>query len=144
MYFADFSKGYVLSLEPEEELHTALIRFSIEKRIPSAFYQGIGSLKSVEIGIIDLEKKTHRSESFEGPFELLQAMGNLSLVDGISFPHTHVTLVSNKGKIIGGHLIKGITLISLEIIFTPIDIGLLRKVDQKSSYKKLDLPHHFT
>ncbi len=141
MLYADFSRGYVLKFDQGEKLHETLIIFAEQKRIASGFYQGIGAFSEVEFGTFDLEKKGYTSYSKKGDYELLSASGNLSLVDGKPYPHTHVVLADSKGVTMGGHLFEGTVSLTAEIFFFPLDIALLRKPDAKFKFNALDLPH---
>jgi len=143
MHYADFSRGYVIKLEPDEKLHETLLKFFKQKRFASAFFQGIGALKNVDIGAFSTEKNGYVNIPTEGEFELITAMGNISLVDGEPFAHTHVCLGNHRGQTYSGHLFEATVAITAEIFLIPIDIALLRKEDSKLNFKALDLPHHF-
>ena len=143
MHYADFSRGFVLKFEPDEKFHETLLKFFEQKRFPSAFYQGIGALKHVDIGAFDTMKNSYDHIPLEGEFELITAMGNISLVDGKPFAHTHVCLGNHKGHTYSGHLFEATISITAEIFLIPIDIALLRKDDPNLRFKGLDLPHHF-
>lgn len=143
MRFADYSKGYVLKLEPGEDLQETLGAFVTQKRIPSAFFQGIGALTEVELGYFDLAKNDYEKHSFGGHYELITASGNISVEADVPFVHTHVVLSDEKCQAIAGHLFKGIVAITVEIFLFPMDIALLREKDPKMNFKGLNLPHHF-
>ncbi|QVL56783.1 MAG: DNA-binding protein [Simkaniaceae bacterium] len=143
MKFADYTKGYVLKLEPGEELHETLIAFATKKRIPSAFFQGIGGLTNIELGYFNRAKNDYERRHFDGDYELVCANGNISDVDGKHFAHTHVVISDEKFQTFSGHFFKGIITITAEIFLFPIDIAMLRKPDEKLNFHGLDLPHHF-
>lgn len=143
MKFADYSKGYVLKLEPGEELHETLLAFTTKKRIPSAFFQGIGGLTNIELGYFNLENNDYDRHSFEGNYELICANGNISDANGKHFAHTHVVLSDEKCQTLSGHFFRGIVTITVEIFLFPVDIAMIRKPDEKLNFCGLDLPHHF-
>lgn len=143
MHYADFSKGYVLKFEPGEELHETLVQFIEQKRMPSAFYQGIGSLTNVELGYFNLTKNDYDKHLFDGEYELITASGNISIENGKFFPHTHVILGNEKCETFAGHFFKGTVSITVELFLFHVDIALNRKKDAKLNYRGLDLPHHF-
>lgn len=143
MHFADFSRGYVLKFDVDEKFHETLLKFFKQKRFASAFYQGIGSLKQVELGFFDTKQNTYIHKPLKGEFELITAMGNISLVDGEPFAHTHVCLGDENCHTYSGHLFEATVAITAEIFLIPIDIAILRKEDPKMRFKGLDLPHHF-
>lgn len=143
MHYADFSRGFVLKFERGEKFHETMLKFFEQKRFASGFYQGIGALKDVDMGAFDLKKNAYNSIPLEGEYELIMAMGNISLYEGKPFPHTHITLGDAKGETISGHLFEATVAIAAEIVLLPIDIALLRKDDSEFAFKSLDLPHHF-
>ena len=143
MEYADFTRGFILKFERGEEFHETLTAFFQQKRIPSAFYQGIGALSDVELGVFSIAKNDYERHSFGGDYELITAVGNMSVVDGKPFPHTHVVLADNKCNTIAGHFFKGVVSVSLELFLFPIDIAVNRKADESLNFKSLHLPHHF-
>ncbi|MEM7174750.1 MAG: PPC domain-containing DNA-binding protein [Chlamydiota bacterium] len=144
MHYADFADGFILKIEREEEVHQVLTGFANQKRIPSAFYHGIGALKEISLGYFDVQKKDYLSQKFSESYELLSLQGNLSFVEGAYFPHTHVVLSNGNYQTIGGHLFSGVVSVTVELFFFPIDIALERKSNVKLNFKELDLAHHFS
>ena len=143
MEYADFTRGFILKFDRGEEFHETLIEFFQQKRIPGAFYQGIGALTDVELGVFNITKNDYDRHFFGEEYELITAVGNMSVMDGVSFPHTHVVLADNKCKTLAGHFFKGIVAVTLELFVFPIDIALNRKADESLNFKSLHLPHHF-
>ena len=143
MKFADYTKGYVLKLEPGEEFHETLQDFATKKRIPSAFFQGIGGLSDVELGYFNLEKNDYERHTFKGNYELICANGNISDVEGKHFAHTHVVISNEKCETFSGHFFKGTVTITAEIFLFPVDIAMIRKPHETLNFRSLDLPHQF-
>ncbi len=143
MRFADYSKGYVLKIEPGEELHEMLSAFVLQKRIPSAFFQGIGGVTNVELGYFNRTKNKYDKHFYDGDYELINASGNISDFDGKPFVHTHAVLSDEKCQTFAGHFFKGTVSITAEIFLFPLDISLIRKPGEKLHFKELDLPHRF-
>ncbi len=107
MRFADYSKGYILKLEPAEELHETLTAFVLQKRIPSAFFQGIGGVTDVKLGYFDLKKNDYDTHSYKGDYELISASGNISDLDGKP-AHTHVVLSDENTILFQATFLKGL------------------------------------
>ncbi|WP_194848265.1 PPC domain-containing DNA-binding protein [Candidatus Neptunochlamydia vexilliferae] len=100
-------------MEEGKELHEMLSAFVLQKKIPSAFYQGIGMVHDVELGHFNLEKNDYDKSSFDRTFELITATGNISVESGVPFIHTHIVL------------------------------ALLRRPNKTRNFKGLELPHPF-
>lgn len=143
MHYADFSRGFVLKMDRGEAFHDTLVRFFEQKRFPSAFFQGIGALKDVDLGFFKVEKNDYIHHQLKGDYELITAMGNISLVEGKPVAHTHVCLADEKGQTTSGHLFEATVAVTVELFLLPIDIALLRKPDETLNFKSLDLPHLF-
>lgn len=143
MKFADYTRGYVLKLEPGEEFHKTLIAFATKKRIPSAFFQGIGGLTNLGLGYFNLDINDYERRSFDGNYELICANGNISDVDGKHFAHTHVVISNEKCETFSGHFFTGTVTITAEIFLFPVDIAMIRKPHEKLNFQGLDLPHQF-
>ena len=143
MEYADFSRGFVIKMSPGEKFHRTLLHFFTQKRIPSAFYQGIGMICEIDLGFFDQKTQTYLKKSIESSCELISAMGNISLLEGQPFPHTHVSLADANYQTISGHLFEATVAITAEIFLFPIDIALIRTQDETINFKCLDLPHVF-
>ncbi len=143
MEYADFSKGFVIKMSAGEKFHQTLVHFSKEKKLPSAFYQGIGTVCEIEIGFFNLSQNKYLKKRINSFCELTSAMGNLSFFEGQPFPHTHVTLGDENYQTFSGHLFEATIATIAEIILLPIDIALIRKQHESINFKCLDLPHVF-
>lgn len=143
MHYADFSRGFVLKFDRGEKFHQTMLKFFEQKRFASGFYQGIGALMDIDMGAFDVKKNAYHSIPLQGDYELIMAMGNISLYEGKPFAHTHVCLSDSKGQTFSGHLFEATVAITAEIVLLPIDIAILRKDDPEFHLKSLSLPHHF-
>ena len=144
MEYADFSRGFVIKLSPQEEVHRSLIDFVDQKKIPSGFYSGIGALCDVELGYFSVEKKKYQRRTFSECYELISLNGNISTIKGHMTPHTHVALADENYQTLGGHLFSAIVTVTVELFLFPLDIALLRKPHPKFALNQLDLPHRFS
>jgi len=105
----EFKQGRIFLLRvPEgEDLLEFVNRFAERKGVNTAIVKGIGSLRDPVVGYYSEETKAYKRIELFGTFELLTLLGNLSIKDGRSFAHLHVTLGNANGDVFGGHLIKG-------------------------------------
>lgn len=143
MRFVDTKRGYVIRMEPGEELLSSLVNFVEKMRIPSGYFQGIGGVTDVELGYFDLKKNDYDRHSYSGEYELITASGNISDVDGKPFVHTHGVFSDEKCQTFSGHLFKATITITAEIFLFPLDVVLMRKPHETINFRELDLPHHF-
>ncbi len=143
MRFIDYSKGYVIKFEPGEDFQETLGAFVTQKRIPSAFFQGIGALTNVELGYFSIKKNVYERHTYGGNYELISASGNISVDADAPIVHTHVTLSDENCQVVGGHLFEGIVSLTAEVFLFPMDVALIRKADTTLNFKGLNLPHLF-
>ena len=108
----------VARVKPGSDLLRSLQKISAKEGITSGvIVSGVGLLKQarlrnckslpVEYPITDINRAFL---SFEKPLEILSISGNVTLAEGESLIHAHLTLSSVEGDeitVIGGHLIEG-------------------------------------
>jgi predicted DNA-binding protein with PD1-like motif len=104
-----FSRGrsFMFRIPEGEVLPEAVNRFAEEKNVLVGTVTGIGSLINPEIGYFDEEEGEYRVIQLKGLYELVSLMGNISLKDGKTFAHIHVSLGGPDGRLYGGHLVEG-------------------------------------
>jgi len=137
MYYSKCNVGYVLRAEIGEEIQEALRQFAQAVNIKAAFYQGIGTLSQVELAFFCTDLKVYDRRFFNDEYELVSLMGNLSFVDDMIAPHTHVTLGDRNFQTFSGHLVRGVVSVTAEIVVTTIDIPLTRIEDPIMKFKGL-------
>ncbi len=140
MYYSKCNVGYILRAEIGEEIQEALRQFAQAVGLKSASYQGIGTLNQVELAFFCTNSKSFDSTFFEGEYELVSLLGNLSVHNGIIMPHTHVVLGDRNFQTYSGHLVRGTVSLTAEIIVTTIDLTLTRKEDPILKFKGLISP----
>jgi predicted DNA-binding protein with PD1-like motif len=140
MYYSKCNVGYVVRAEIGEEIQEALRQFSQEVGLKSAFYQGIGALTRVELAFFCTNAKVYDRKFFSEEYELVSLLGNLSAVDGVVVPHSHVTLCDRNFHTYSGHLVRGVVSVTAEICVTTIDLALTRKEDPILKYEGLISP----
>ena len=104
MTFAVTDFGYILSLEPGDELIRGLIQFAREQEVDAAVLTGIGAVTEVELGAGGLRERDHRRTAVSEPLEACSLTGTLTLVDGEPFPHLHGCFARHDHSVIGGHV----------------------------------------
>ncbi len=100
-------KIHLLSIPRGEEIISYITRYVEENNIRTAIVTAIGSLYDVKIGYYSVEKDKYLEIKLNGYYELLSAIGNISLKYDKPFLHLHVTLGDHEGRVYGGHLLHG-------------------------------------
>jgi predicted DNA-binding protein with PD1-like motif len=131
--------GYLVQLEKGEDLVEALTDFATSHRITCASVQGIGAIEDISLGFFNCETKTYDEKVFEGEYELLNALGNISLVDDKPFVHLHAQISGSDYKVFGGHLFSGKIAVTGEFFVYPKTLVINRKEVPEIGLKLWDL-----
>ena len=102
-YKKDNNKIY-LSIDKNEYVNTSLLKVCEENNIKFAWINGIGAIFDPEIGYFDIHSKDYKKKIFNGDFELVSLMGNITYKEGKPFIHTHITFTDTSFNAFGGHL----------------------------------------
>ena len=80
-------------LDAGDEIIASLKRLAGAERIGAASLTGIGAVRDVVLGYLDLDEKQYLKREF-GPesMELVSLTGNLALLDGEPVAHCHVVV----------------------------------------------------
>jgi uncharacterized protein len=107
--------GFVVVLEPGDELIRSLIRFARQQDVDAGAVYGIGSVRDVELGFYRPGVSEYARRRFEEPLEACSIIGNISLLDGEPFPHVHGTFARADFSTVGGHIFEALCSVTLEL-----------------------------
>lgn len=93
-----------MTLAKGDNINKTFESFAEVKGIGCAWLNGIGALENPEIGYYSLEDKAYHRKTFKGEYELTSLIGNITLKEGRSFSHTHITFSDTEFRVFGGHL----------------------------------------
>jgi uncharacterized protein len=105
--FASTDFGFILVLEPGDELVRCLIQFAREHEVESAVLTGIGSTVEVELGV-GRSRSHERRRVLSEPLEARSLTGTVTLLDGEPFPHLHGTFARADASVVGGHVYQAV------------------------------------
>ena len=104
-----------------------LIKYAENTELKSGSFYGIGALKNPILGFYDLETKKYKQKKFDGFYEVVSLVGNITKCDDKYIVHTHVALSDSEYHVIGGHLIDAIVGITVEISILSFDEIITRQ-----------------
>jgi predicted DNA-binding protein with PD1-like motif len=84
-----------------EDLLEAITAVATESVIHAGFFFLIGTLKSARLGFYQHGK--YIPIEIQKPLEIVSCLGNVSVKEGKAFPHAHLAVSDEKGKVFGGH-----------------------------------------
>ena len=105
MEYRKFSQGYVLRLDPGEEIVGSLTRLVEEEGIQLASVSALGAANDVTIGIFNTVEKQYCSQRYQGDYEISALVGNVTRKGGEPYLHLHITIGNPvTGEVHAGHL----------------------------------------
>jgi predicted DNA-binding protein with PD1-like motif len=131
-------KGYMLRLDQGEDLHQALDRFVLEHRIQSGHVSGIGMIRELELGFFDTEQADYIRHTYDEPMEVLSLSGTIDEWQEAPFFHIHGVFGRKDFSTVGGHVMKAVCDMTLEIFVADFETRMERSQDEVTGLKFLD------
>ena len=105
MEYRKFDKGFVLRLDPGDEVVGCLTQLAKEENIQLASVTGLGATNDATVGYLHLEEKKFYGKRCQGTYEISALVGNITRKDGEPYLHVHLTFGNPvTGELYGGHL----------------------------------------
>ncbi len=100
-----------------------------DEGVDSAWFVAMGAVQDADIWFYDQDETEYREVSFDEPLEVASCVGNVALLDGEPFAHTHVVLSRRSGQAIAGHL-DSATVFAGELYMRTFEEPLVREHDE--------------
>jgi predicted DNA-binding protein with PD1-like motif len=107
--------GYVLRLDPGEEIVAALRSFAAAQNVRSGLISGLGAVGETELGFFVRGTGQYVTRTFSGEHEIGSLTGNFSELDGEAFPHCHIVIAGEDFVAHTGHLFRGVVTVTCEV-----------------------------
>lgn len=132
--------GFLVVLDPGDEVIASLIRLATVERIGEASLTAIGAVRDVVLGYIDPNQKQYIKREF-GPdsMELVSLTGNLALLKGEPSAHCHAAVSDREMRLLGGHLFSAVTSVTVEIFLHVYEGEIERKYDPNTGANPISL-----
>lgn len=128
MEYRKFAQGYVLRLDPGEEIAGSLTRLVEEEGIQLASVSALGAANDVTIGIFNTVEKQYYSQRYQGDYEISALVGNVTRKGGEPYLHLHITIGNPvTGEVHAGHLSSATISATLELFLQVWDGQVDRK-----------------
>ena len=128
MEYRKCSQGYVLRLDPGEEIVSSLTRLVEQEGVTLATVSALGAANDVTIGIFNTREKQYHSQRCQGDYEISALVGNVTRKDGEPYLHLHITIGSPvTGEVHAGHLTSAVISATLELFLQVWDGEVGRK-----------------
>ena len=122
MEYRKFPQGYVLRLDPGEEIVDGLTRLARQEDIQLASVTGLGAANDVTVGIFNNAEKQFQARHCQGEYEIASLVGNITRKDGEPYLHLHITFGNPvTGEVYAGHLTSCTISATLELFLQAWD-----------------------
>lgn len=98
------TREFVCSLERGRDWRTQIEEFAAEEGVDAGFFLGLGAVENAEIFFYDQHREEYDAVTFPEPLEVASCVGNVALLDGDRFAHTHAVCSRPDGEAVAGHL----------------------------------------
>ncbi|MEG9430188.1 MAG: DUF296 domain-containing protein [Christensenellaceae bacterium] len=130
MEYKRYGGVIALRLDKGDDITESVYKVAEKEGVKAAKVSGIGATDDFTVGVFDIAKKEYEKFVFNGNHEINALDGNITEKDGKPYIHLHITATGKGGKVVGGHLIKGVISLTGEIIITVSDGKVSRAFDE--------------
>ena len=128
MEYRKLAQGYILRLDPGEEIVASLTKLVSDEQIQLGSVSALGAANDVTIGIFNTGEKQYYSRRYQGDFEISALVGNVTRKDGEPYLHLHITIGNPvTGEVHAGHLSSCVISATLELFLQVWDGQVGRK-----------------
>ena len=132
MRVVETKSGFLIRLDPGEEIIENLSAFVEKRNIGGGSISGIGAVLDTTLGYFDLHQKIYDRKVYADDMELVSFVGNISWIDGKPMVHAHASLSGPDYQVVGGHLFSATVAVTGEFYLYPIDERIERAPDPRS------------
>jgi len=98
---------YVARLSTGADWRAEIEALADEVEADAGWFTALGSVRDAELWFYDQGAQEYEPVYFDEPLEVAACVGNVSLLDGERFAHTHAVLSRPDGTALAGHLDSG-------------------------------------
>jgi hypothetical protein len=132
--------GYVLRLDPGEEIAATLAAFARRENVRGGLISGLGAVGETELGFFVRATSSYIRRTLTGEHEILALTGNFSDLEGEPFAHCHIIVAGDDFAAVGGHLFSAIVTVTCEIQIVVADSAIRRVRRPGLGFNPLELP----
>ncbi len=119
-------RSFLFRIKEGEEVVEYLTRFLERNDVRVGTITAIGTLRNPAIAYFERGMGDYRIVTIDGDYEVVSLTGNVSMKEGKPFAHLHVALGDRNGRLYGGHLVRGETLV-MEVFVQELSGGYLER-----------------
>ncbi len=139
MHSRTVGSRHFLVLKRGEEICEQINAYLQAKTICAGSISAIGAADIVTLRYYDVQKKEYFSKTFEGEYEITALLGNVSIMNGKSWAHLHITIGDTEYKAYAGHLHSARVSVTCEVIIDATTTEITRVKDEVTGLNVWDL-----
>ena len=116
-------------LHPGDEVHASLQELARLERIPSASVSGIGAVNQIVLALFEPSTRRYLETAFQEDLEIVSMTGTLGWLGDAPATHLHAVVSRADCTTAGGHIMRAIVSVTLEITLIVGDLRLERRPD---------------
>ncbi len=124
--------GFLVVLEPGDELIRSLTALARQEDIDGAAVTGAGRVREVELGYFDPVTSKQVRRCFREHLELCSLSGTVPLIDGEPFPQLHGVFGRGDFGTLGGQVMEAICGEVIEVGVYTMATPLVRKLEPRA------------
>jgi len=97
-------RAFLMRLEQGGDWREQIEALAQREGVASGWFNGIGAVRGAELWYYDQVAGQYEPFLVDEPMEMASCLGNISLLDGEYFAHTHAVLSDPAGRTVSGHL----------------------------------------
>lgn len=125
------TREYVGRLETGADWRAEIESLADDVEADAAWFTALGAVQDAELWFYDQDDLEYAPITFDEPLEVASCVGNVSLLSGERFAHTHAVLSRPDGEAVAGHLHAG-TVFAGEVHMQVFDTSLERGHDDET------------
>ena len=115
-YKVNRQKVHYVKFDKDTYLLESLTEYAINNKIKTAEISFIGAVQNLNVVYFNQKTKEYEEHFFDGGFEVLSGLGNITLFENKPLVHIHISVSDKDGKAFGGHLVNGTKIWLIEAI----------------------------
>lgn len=126
------ARTFLLVFDRGDEVIATVRSFAERNGIHGGFFTAIGAFERVTIAWWSWTNKEYEKREVEEQLEVLTLTGDITVEDGRTKVHAHVSLGRRDGIGVGGHLFEATVRPTLEMQIVDYGVPLIRVRDEKT------------
>jgi len=124
---------HIVKLPVGADIVRTITEFATDQGIEKAWVTYLGAVQRASLRYYDQDAKVYRDFDIDRHLEVLSGVGNISLLEGKPFLHTHAAFGDADGNAFGGHLNEGCRAFLIEVRIEELEgDALLREFDEET------------